>query len=124
MTENYPKTAYILTLIGAIFALIIGIPLAIFGGFIATILPGAGIAIAVIALLGAILGIVAAMMMKDPQKVKTGGILAIIAAFFSVGGVISFVLLLVGGIMALTWKPPQPAPPPPAAAPPPPPPPM
>ncbi len=104
MAEEYPKGAFILTLIGAILSLIVGIPLAMMGGIIAMFLPSLGILCMVIPLLGGILGIVAAILMRNPEKVKTGGALAIIAAILSLIGVLSFILLLIGGIMALRWK--------------------
>ncbi len=104
MAEEYPKGAFILTLIGAILSLLVGIPLAMMGGIIAMFLPSLGILCIVIPLLGGILGIIAAVFMKNPEKVKAGGALAIVAAFLSIMGVLSFILLLIGGIMALRWK--------------------
>ena len=118
MAEEYPKTAYILTLVGAILALVIGIPLSLLGAMISVVNVGAGIICVILPLLGGILGIVAAILMKNPEKVKMAGGLAILAAFLGGYGVISFILMLIGGIMALTWKPPAKVPPP---APPPPP---
>ena len=54
----------------------------------------------------------------DPSSVRTGGILVLI---FSILGGLN-ILALIGGILALTWKPPQKAAPVKAPAPPPPPP--
>ncbi len=110
MVEEYPTTAYVLTLIGAVISLIIGMIYAFVGSAIIVGVSEAapfGLVCIILGLLGAILGFVAASMMKNPEKVHTGGILAIIAAFFSVGGMITFILLLIGGIMALTWKKPE-----------------
>lgn len=107
MAEEYPKTAFILTLIGAILGLVVGIPLAMMGGFLAMIFPALGLLCIVIVLIGGVLGLVAAILMRDPEKVKLAGVLAIIAAFLAPAGIISFILLLIGGILALTWKRPQ-----------------
>ncbi len=118
MVEEYPKTAFILTLIGSVLALIIGIPMAILGAAIGSLLGGAlgGSICVVITLLGAVLGITGAVLMRNPNKAKAGGALAIIGAFLGGYGIISFILMLIGGIMALTWEPPKkmmPPPPPP-----------
>ncbi len=118
MAEEYPKTAYILTLVGAILALIIGIPLSLLGAVISVVNIGAGIICVILPLLGGILGIISAILMKNPEKAKMAGGLAILAAILSIYSFIGFILLLIGGIMAITWKPPAKVPPP---APPPPP---
>ncbi len=111
MAEEYPSTAYVLTLVGAILSLIIGLIYIFVGSLIIVGTAGRGapfgLVCIILGILGAILGLAGASMMKDPEKVHTGGILAIIAAFFSAGGVITFILLLIGGIMALTWKKPE-----------------
>ena len=115
MAEDYPAGAFAITLIGAIFALLAGIiPLMVGAGImeLSSILPipalGAlGALCVIISLLGALLGFIGAALMRNPEKARTGGALAIIAAFFSVGGLLSFILLLIGGILALTWKKPE-----------------
>jgi len=110
MVEEYPSTAYVLTLVGAILSLIIGFLYAFAGIFImasATNDAWIGGVCIIIGFIGGILGIVAASMMKNPEKVHSGGVLAIVAAFFSAGGILTFILLLVGGIMAITWKKPE-----------------
>jgi len=116
MAEEYPSSAYILTLIGGILAIVIGMPVAFFGMLFSLPTFGLGGVCFVIPLIGGILGVLAATWMKDPGKVKTGGVLAIIAAFLGSVGVISFILMIIGGILALTWTPPPrvtPPPPPP-----------
>ena len=106
--EEYPETAMLLTLIGAIIALIPGVVFSLIGftmfyqGYY-----GEGIVCVSLSLIGAILGIIAALWMKNPEKVHAAGGIAIIAAFLSIFGVLSFLLMLIGGIMALTWEKPK-----------------
>jgi len=123
-----PTAAFVLSLIGAIFILINSIIIAIAGAFIALFLPGIGAAIAIIGLIIGIIALVGAIMINstEPGKVKTGGIIVLIFSIISliIGGgfFIGFLLGLIGGILALTWKPPAkpvevketpPSPPPP-----------
>ncbi len=57
----------------------------------------------------------------DPGKVRNGGIMVLISSILSLPNLLVFILGLIGGILALTWKPSKkkvteaalPAPPPP-----------
>jgi len=128
-----PTAAWILSLIGGILGLIIslaylGMALAAIGAVAAeagVAIPMFGVAgTAAIALCGwgiiaHIIIIIGAFKIKsgDPSSVRTGGILVLI---FSILGGFN-ILALIGGILALVWKPPRkrvaeaapPAPPPP-----------
>jgi hypothetical protein len=115
---NYPRTAYLLALIGGILILIgsiieaaiYAVGASIFAGFgfggIAIIL----VAFAVIALiLGLIVLILALRLKSAPQSAKMTGVLIIVFALISyIGGggfYIGGILALVGGILALIWNP-------------------
>jgi hypothetical protein len=116
---NYPRTAYLLALIGGILillgAIVEAIELAIigsafaafgFGGFAALF-----IALAVIALIFGIIVLVLALRLKsNPQGVKMTGVLIIVFSLLSyIGGggfYLGGILALVGGILALIWNPP------------------
>jgi hypothetical protein len=115
---NYPRTAYLLTLIGGILILIGGIIEAALLAAIGSVLAGFGygglaalaIAFAVIALIFGIIILVLAMRLKsNPQSAKMTGVLIIVFALISyVGGggfYIGLILALVGGILALIWNP-------------------
>ena len=109
MSDEYPSAAFVITIVGAVFAL--------FGWGILTLVGLAFVASSesawegsvciIIGLIGSSLGFLAAYYMKKPEKVHTGGILAIIAAFITVWSIIPFILMLIGGMLALTWKKPE-----------------
>ncbi len=116
--EDYPTTAFALTLIGAIISMLYGFVYVVIGiyavvGFsmIDPRFAWYGSACLIQAVIGGVLAFIGAFMMKDPEKVHTGGVLAIISAFLSImgdlGGVLTFFLLLIGGILALKWKGPE-----------------
>ncbi len=117
-SRSYPVGAFILTLIGGIIILLAGIVTAtfyaIFGAAVGSLLPGLGallIGLAVVSLLFGLIIIFGAIQMRaKPQSAKMWGILVIVLAFLSfVGGggyVIGFLLALIGGILALVWRPP------------------
>ncbi len=111
MSEEYPSAAFVITLIGAILSLFGWLIIAFTGIFIAsaegdqsTWMGGVCISISVI---GAALGFWAALWMRKPEKAHSGGILAIISAIITIWSGIPFILLLIGGILALTWKKPE-----------------
>jgi hypothetical protein len=115
---NYPRTAYLLALIGGILILLGAIVEAIefaiigsafaafgFGGFAALF-----IALAVIALIFGLIVLILAMRLKsNPQGAKMTGVLIIVFSLLSfIGGggfYIGAILALVGGILALIWTP-------------------
>ena len=122
MAEEKPTAAFVLSLIGGIFILLFGIIFGIlpflFGAVIAAIpgLGGIGGIIIVLGLLGIIYGIlviIGAVLIYtgDKGKVKIGGILVLLFSILSIfspafgGIIIGFILGLVGGILALVWKP-------------------
>ncbi|HYA10756.1 MAG TPA: hypothetical protein VEH10_03690 [Thermoplasmata archaeon] len=119
--KSYPSTAFILSLIGGIFILLGGLAdaaiYAIIGGAVLSIFPGLGallIALAVIALLFGLIIIFGAIQLRSkPESAKTWGIIILVLAILSwIGGggfFIGFILALIGGILALVWKPPMPA---------------
>jgi len=119
--KSYPSTAFVLSLIGGIFILLAGLVnaalYAFIGGAVLSVFPGLGalfIGLAVLALIFGLLIIVGAIQMRSkPESAHTWGILIIIFSVLSfVGGggfFIGFLLALIGGILALTWRPPQPA---------------
>lgn len=121
--RNYPSTAYILALIGAIFIVLEGIAelaLASAGAALVASFGYGGLAAIILALGVALLlvGIVvlygSLQLRSHPESAHTWGVLILVLAVVSlVGGggfFIGFILALVGGILALTWKPPAPAP--------------
>jgi hypothetical protein len=121
--ETYPRTAYLLALIGGILILILSIISAIILAVIATAFAAVGfglgvgiaVAFAVVALLFGLIVLYFAMKLKsNPQNAKTYGILILVFALISfIGGggfYIGAILALIGGILAIIWNPPAPAP--------------
>jgi len=128
-----PTAAWILSLIGGIlgllgYLLVLGLALASLGAAAAEAeqynaeVPGLGLAGGALAALcgwfviAHIIIIIGALKIKsgEPSSVRTGGILVLIFSILGGGNI----LALIGGILALTWKPPKrieavPAPPPP-----------
>ncbi|MCI4373109.1 MAG: hypothetical protein L3K02_05645 [Thermoplasmata archaeon] len=114
---NYPRTAYLLTLVGGILILLGAIFEAIVFGILAGLSASVGfgfgvaflITLAVIALALAIVVLLLAMRLKSrPDKVKMTGILIIVFAIISLPGsgfYLGSILALVGGILALIWTP-------------------
>jgi energy-converting hydrogenase Eha subunit A len=119
-TSSYPSTAYILSLIGGILILIGGIATAIIAAFIGayslSVIPGlAALAIAfgiVALILGIVILYLAMQLRQNPRTdaVHNNGIiilvLAIVSIFVGGGGFyIGAILAIIGGILALVWKP-------------------
>ncbi len=135
--SRYPTTAYILTLIGGIFIVLGGLAAmavyAIGASFFFAFFPGASVFLVGLGLVGLLFGILilygAIKMKHDPRSAHTWGILVILFSIFSWVGwggfVVGFLLALIGGILALVWRPPvaaqaawgQPTAPPPPLAP-------
>jgi hypothetical protein len=120
--KSYPSTAFILSLIGGIFILLGGLATAaiyaLIGGALLAFIPGLGVlllALAVIAIFFGLIIIVGATMLRSkPESAKTWGLLIIILSILSLifaggGFVIGFILALIGGILAMTWRAPPPA---------------
>ncbi len=119
MVDEYPRGAYILTIVGAILEIIAAIgyiALGIIGASLAGILGIGGIGVGVWLLIVSIILFVGASKLKsgDPGAIRTWSILILI--FGILGGNI---FALIGGILGLIWKPSKPqqvsqaAPPPP-----------
>ncbi|HEV2225247.1 MAG TPA: hypothetical protein VGR56_00420 [Nitrososphaerales archaeon] len=123
-----PTAAFVLSLIGGIIYLLVGIIVAAAAAFIGSIVGLAGygvggLAVASVGAIGLVSGIlmlVGAVMMNssNKSKVRTGSVLVLlftlIGALFTLGGfLIGFILGLIGSIMGLVWKPSEAMPPPP-----------
>lgn len=104
----------VLSLIGGIFVLIGGAILAALGGFLASLTVVGGGFVLAFGIVGVVFGIImiigAVMMYSNPQSHTMWGVivlvLSILSWVFAAGGIfIGFLLGLIGGILALTFKP-------------------
>lgn len=128
--QSKPETAYVLSLIGSIFMLISAIVIIIGGVILSSmhvffgyhrfypIMPGFVFASAFVIVFG-IIGLIVSVLalyfsirlsrLSDVNAVHNTGIvlliLSIVGLFTANGFIIGFILLLVGSILALTWKP-------------------
>ena len=109
--NDKPVAAFVLSLIGGIFVLLGGIVIAALGAALTFFIGGIG---GFYGLFGIIFGIIiivgSAMLYSNPDKhVLWGAIIlvfSIVSWFGSYGGfVIGFLLALIGGILAMVWKP-------------------
>lgn len=113
-----PTAAMVLSIIGGIFVLLGGLFIAFLGSIIGSLnIVGGGAAsstLLVLGLVGVIFGIIMAvggvMMYKNPQSHTMWGAIVLVLSIFSwvvaVGGLfIGFLLGLIGGILALVFKP-------------------
>ena len=133
MSQESPRLAFLISLIsgaliltGGLFTSAVGILLRISGFESANhevTWPGAlgsGVGlfefgVSLIGMLGVLAGIViilaAVMLVKRPKKCSTWGSVIVLFAFFSIYGAvmggfgIGFVLGLIGGVLAITWRP-------------------
>jgi len=106
--EGKPTAAFILSLIGGIFVLLGGIWLAIAGAIIALFTAGLGMILGIFAVFGLIIIVGAIMMNSNPASAKTWGVIVLILWIVSLFGVITAfggLLSLIGGILAMVWKP-------------------
>ncbi len=118
-----PTAAFVLSLIAGILALLFGIVIFAAASVVGSMLAGSfgnlgGIVTALGAwwLIAGIIILIGAIMINSGErgKVKTGGILVIVFSILTVQ-LLVIILGLIGGILALTWKPParmEEAPPP------------
>lgn len=127
MSEK-PTAAFVLGLIAGILGLLVGIGyliVATIGASIMIHMPGIGgvigsilLIIGVWWLIAAILIIIGSIWINSgiPGKVRKGGILVLVFSILSLPNWLTFILGLIAGILALTWKPPlqRPSSPPPA----------
>jgi hypothetical protein len=116
---NYPRTAYLLSLIGGILILFLSIIYALILIAAASVLGGLGfglgaavvVGFAVVALVFGIIVLLLAFRLKsNPQGARMTGILIIVFALISfIGGggfYIGAILALIGGVLAVVWTPP------------------
>jgi len=113
-----PTAAFVLSLLGGIFVLIPGLGLAALGSMLAIFTFGLGLAFWIFPIFGIIIIIGSIMMYSNPNSTKTWGVVVLILGIISFIGVITALgalLALIGGILALVWKPSAPSatPPPP-----------
>ncbi len=117
--ETYPRTAYLLSLIGGILILVFSIIYAIILFAIASLFAAVGfglgvglaVGLAVLALVfGLIIILFASRLKSNPAGAKTTGAIILVLALISfIGGggfYIGAILALIGGILALVWHPP------------------
>ena len=116
MATESPGTAFGLSLAGGVLIFIAGLILAALASFAAAVTGNSGIL--ALGWLGSICGILiialAVAFHSRPTFAKIGGALVIVFAIVSIpftfgGFVIGFILAIIGGILAIIWKP---APPP------------
>jgi len=114
-SEERPTAAMVLAIVGGVFVVLGGVTEIWFGAFVAAlpIGPGGGIFLA-FGLLGVAIGVlivvVGVLLQLQPQNHTIWGILLLVFAIVSLssffgGYFLGFVLTLVGGILAITWKP-------------------
>lgn len=125
--EVYPRTAYLLGLIGGVlmlvFTLIAAAVVAAFAGVISSIAPAAGavvgLAVALLVIEALIFGglviFLSLRMKSNPQGAKGYGVIVLVLSVISLiaggnGFYIGAILALIGGILAIIWRAPTPAP--------------
>lgn len=111
MSQNVPTTAAVLTLVGGIFVLLVGLALAALGSILSFFIGGLAGLFFIGLILGILIIIFAILLFVKPEMRKIWGILIILMAIltlpFDLGGAgIGFILSLIGGILAITYKPP------------------
>ena len=113
MSNEKPGIAFILSMLGGIFVLLGGIARIVIGAVLTLFIGGSGGLIGVLGIVWGILIILfASRLSSDPSSHSTSGALIIVFSILSwvgaIGGFfIGFLLGLVGGILALTWRPPE-----------------
>jgi hypothetical protein len=120
--NDKPTAAFVLGLIAGILGLIFGAAIGVIatlGGIAAIVaapmgglhwLGGALIALGFWWVIAAVLIIIGSFMINSgiPDKVRTGGILVLVFSILSIPNWITLILGVVGGALALAWKPSQP----------------
>lgn len=110
-SKEGPTVAFILSLVGGITVLLVGIVITIAGAALTFFLKGIGGLLGLPGILWGILMIVCAVMMrsKPEQHAIWGSLVVVFSAlswFGALGGmVVGFVLGLIGGILGIVWKP-------------------
>jgi len=130
--KDSPSIAFWLSLVGGVIVLLAGVVVTAFGAALSFVLGGLGELGEIFGLAGVIWGVLivlfASLLRSMPDRHVGFGVLIILFSMFSWFGAfggfaIGFLLSLVGGILAILWKPevplaempPAPSPPPPAA---------
>lgn len=113
--QESPTAAGVLAIIGGVFILLGGIAETLLGAAVSTFTLGQyGAGIIGLGVLGLVLGILVLVMgvllLTHPDHNVTYGILIIVFSVVSLvcffgGFLVGFILALIGGILALTWKP-------------------
>ncbi len=106
-----PVAAFVLSLIGGIIILLVGLLIGLIGFIVTVPLGGIGAVIGVLGLAwGIIIIIGAALLYSRPEQHTAWGVIilvfSIVSWYGTLGGFfIGFILALIGGILAITWKP-------------------
>jgi Family of unknown function (DUF6114)/zinc-ribbon domain len=119
----YPSTAYWLSLIGGILILLYGFAeiaeAILFSSVLESIVPGATALVISLGALAVVFGlgiILLGFRLKSrPASARTSGVIILVLSLVSIigggGFFIGLILALIGGILAITWRPPEPSPP-------------
>jgi len=113
IANQYPRSAYILSLISGIFVILGGIIVMAISTLMTMFALGIGGIYGVLGIIWGIIIIVGTMRLKsNPNNHVSWGVIilvfSIISWFGAAGGLfIGFILGLVGGILAITWHPPM-----------------
>ncbi len=111
--EEKPTAAFVLSLIAGIFILLGGLVIAALGALLASFFFGVGIVLAIIGLAFGIIVLVGAIMLyMQPEQHVTWGVIilvfSILSIFTALGGFfIGLILGIIGGALAISWKPQQ-----------------
>ncbi|RLI44752.1 hypothetical protein DRO69_06685 [Candidatus Bathyarchaeota archaeon] len=124
-TEEKPTAAFVLSLIGGILLLLGGLVALAIGAAIYSSFPALGMLIETftVSLCGVLVVIGAVMLYVNPEKSTTWGVIILVFSIVSLlfrleGFIVGTILGIIGGTLAIAWKPSPPSPPPtPAVAP-------
>jgi len=109
--EEKPTTAFVLSLIGAIFILIGAAIVAAVGAIVAVLFPALGLVLGGAAIICGLLTLIGAIMIYvNPNQRQLWGVIviifSIISLFFCLGGfIVGMILGIIGGALAISWKP-------------------
>ena len=112
-SESYPSTAYLLSLIGGIFIILVGLVVAAVGAAITFMIAGLGGLYGLVGVISGAIIIYGAVQLKaHPYQHGTWGIVILVFSLVSWVGAfggffLGFILAFIGGILALVWSPPH-----------------
>lgn len=120
--QNPPTTAYLLSVIGGVFGMILGLLMLILGAFVGVFTFGLGLAliggIGLWSLISSILVITFAHRLKDdPAEHSKWGALILVFSIIGVMGFLGAIFAFIGGILAIVYDPKPAGQPSPYAAP-------